>query len=433
MPRVETVVLPDGTPVYIVPKANEDLITVQVHLRSGAAHDVYAGATNFMAELLTRGTTSLSPEEFDDKVESLGCSIRASGGRTSVTLTGVGLREHLHALVGFMADCLHNPSFPEHELETLRGRQLSELSINERDPDWLAGQASNRVCYNGHPYAWPITGTREQMMAIGRDNIIHAYERVIRSHRYIVVAGDVHVEQGVDLFAQLTSGLPSASFDATLPMATMRTGHAVVAVNNEAVQSALRISLPSVDYHNADCSAIQLISTVLGGYTLARLFSVLREQKGYTYGAYCTPSIRHHSQTIDIFTSVGNEHTADTIKTIAEELRAIATERIPDEELEYARQQILGSFARSNETPQQTASLVSTIVSFGLPMDYYEQHVARLQSYQPDDLIPVQQRYFSPDNWVVGCSGIPDVLRSALAEYTAAVEIWDPASPVQQE
>lgn len=425
MPPVEALHLADGTPVYIIPNAHEDLVTLTICMQSGAAHDQHVGATAFAAALLTRGTKNKSVEELDEAIEYRGCSIKAHGERTVVRLSALGLVEHLEFLVDTIGECLSEPRFDPDELETLRGQWISELSINLHDPDWLAGQASNRVCYDNHPYALSRTGSAAEMSAMTLDLIVQAYHRIIESERVIIVAGPV-TSSVTSLLSKLTSRLPKPSFNAHLPQAHARERQAVIAPNPEAVQSAFRIGLPAVGYDHPDFSAMQLVTNVLGGYTLARLFSVLREQKGYTYGAYAVPSIRKHARNIDVVTSVGNEYTEDTVLTIKTEIERIATELIPEDELEFARQQILGAFARSNETPQQTAALVWNMVQFDLPMDYYERHVVKLQSYRPEELRLIQQRYFDVQRWAIGCSGVESVLRQALNDTVTDIETWSP-------
>jgi predicted Zn-dependent peptidase len=263
------------------------------------------------------------------------------------------------------------------------------------------------------------------MQGMTRDKVVAAHQRLVRSDRVVIIAGPVQVEDMPAKLKPLASGLPAPSFNNWLPQAHARERAAVVGANAEAVQTAFRISLPCVAYDHPDFSAVQLVTNLLGGFSLARLFSILREEKGYTYGAYAQPSVRPHAQTIDLVTSVGNEHTADTVRILAEQVQRMGSELIPADELEDARQQLLGSFARTNETPQQTASLVWQTIQHGLPLDYFERHVSRLQSYRPEELLSVQQRYFDVNRWAVGCSGLPEVLQPALEPYVDSIEIWD--------
>lgn len=428
LPPVQEHRLSDGTPVYVIPRENQDVATLWVRFGSGNAHDTCAGATPFAVQLLTRGTAQRTPEEWDDAVESLGCRVTSGSTATTTTVTGMGLAEHLPTVISLMAECIRTPRFDDTEFETLRGQWISTLTINLHDPDWLASEASSRVCFPDHPYYQIVLGNAEYIRGISISQIREAYTRIIRSSRSIYIAGPVGITEMLPQLEQIVAGLPVPDFENALPQAHQKSGVALIAINAEATQSVLRISLPSIGYNHPDYAALQLVCNVLGGYSLARLFTILREEKGYTYGAYAFPRVLPHSATIEIVTSVGNEYTADTVGTLATELRRLSTELIDAEELENAKQQLLGAFARDNETPQQTTGLVMTMVNNGLPMDHYTRHVAKLQMLRPEHLLPVQQRYFDVARWTFGCSGKPEVLRPALEHYVASVEEWDPQS-----
>lgn len=208
----------------------------------------------------------------------------------------------------------------------------------------------------------------------------------------------------------------------------MWTGTAVVAPKADAVQTVLRISLPSVPHLHPDMPVLSLVTTAFGGYTLARLFTVLREQKGYTYGAYAFPEMRRYGRTTIIGTSVGNEYTADTMMTIREELNRLATQPLAADDLANARQYMLGSFARNNETPQQAAGLAWTMLQFGLPDDYYATYVRRLQEITAEECFAVQQRYFNPSLWAMGLCGNDDIVQAALQGLVDRIVHMDPAT-----
>lgn len=427
-PDVVSTTLADGTPLHVITKHDEDLVTVGVYYASGAAHDTDHGASAFAAALITRGTQTLTADEFAEAVESLGCSVRASADRTTTTLNAFGMAEQFEQLADFMGDCLRTPRFDEEELETLRGRWISELLMDQVDPDWQASQALNQLCYAGHPYLTPVRGRMADLQGMSIAKVRQAHERMLRSPRSVIVAGPLDVDQVRTILSHHLRDLPAPSFDPTLPMARITERSGIIAVNNEAVQTAVRIAFPCVGYDHPDYPAIQLITTVLGGYTLARLFTVLREQKGYTYGAYAMNRVKLHARMTNIVTSVGNDFTADTIDTIEVEVRRLATERIDDEELENARQFLLGSFARTNETPQQTAGLLWTTLHHNLQRDYYPRLIERIQMYRPEELLLAQERYFNVEHWCIAASGQPNVVRAALTHHVEHITLWDPTS-----
>lgn len=425
LPDVERLKLADGTPVMVIHREDQDLATVSIYLRSGAAHDTDIGAMAFAAELLVHGTDRLTSEQFTETVESLGATIRCNGDRSTTLLSGLCMSDTLSKMIGLMGEALLTPSFDENEISLTRERWVSELLMDRSDPDWLAAQAASRVWYSGHPYEHPRRGSLSDMKEMSREKIINAHKTLLSSSRTIIVAGPINGSEVVDLLNSALSAMPEVVGRPNIARALLKQRAACIATNKDAVQTAFRIGLPCPKYDHPDYAATQLITAVLGGYTLARLFTILREEKGYTYGAYAVSGIREHASFTEIVTSVGNEFTADTIATIHSELNRMATTRIDDEELEHARQHVLGSFARSNETPQQTAALVWTTVLHGLPENYFPLLIERLQEFRPEDLTLAQERYYNPDKWSVGASGVPSLIQEAIGDMADSVEVWD--------
>lgn len=426
LPHVVKAFLADGTPVFVVPAANKDIVTISIAMRTGSIHDEVPGVTSIAAQMLNRGTISMDAATFAEEIERRGCSLRAAADSDACTIHASGLAEWFDDLVGFAADALMRPRFDATELDKLRQRTIADMLVELVDVEWLAARACSSRTFYGHPYALAKNGTPSTLRTLESSHLRAAHERMCSADRYIIVAGPVDPDAAVRKLDVAFTGLPGRQEPVEIARAASSPGWGVMAIKDDAVQSALRITMPAIDYHHADYPAMQLVANVLGGYTLARLFTVLREEKGYTYGAYAFPTVRPLSATTTILTSVGNEFTADTLSTIVDEVQRISSKQIDDDEFENARQQILGSFARNCETPQQTASLVYTLVQYGLPFDYFDQHIEAMQRLTPESVSDIQKRYFTTKDWVVGISGQQSVIEPALRPHVTAVETWTP-------
>lgn len=427
MPPVEHGRLSNGTPVYIVPAANKDILTITLALSHGSTQDVIGGDTSMTMQMLTLGTSALDATAFAEEVERRGCWLRATSNHDSSSLQVTGLGEWFEDVAQFMADCMLAPRFDAEELEKLRSRTLADMLIDRKDVDWLAARAAGQGAFGNHPYARAKDGTPASLATITTDHLRLVHQQLLHAPRSIIVAGPVNREQVMSVLERCFSPLPASEPARTLSAPTHGTNLGVVADNSEAVQTAFRIIMPSVPMKHPDYAAAQLISTVFGGYTLARLFTILREEKGYTYGAYASSHSRMLDSSITISTSVGNEFTADTIATIAAEVDRIGCELIPEEELENARQYILGSFARSCETPQQTAYLLYTMLLHDLPHDHFERYIQRIQQLTAEDLLSVQKHIYNRSTWVIGAGGVASVIEPAIAPFAGSVLTWDAA------
>ncbi len=425
LPPVEEATLADGTPLYVVRKSEQDLVTVNLYVRTGSAHDTSAGALAFAGELLTRGTARRNAEQMAETIDALGASVRANADKSSFRLTGSAMADNLKDLTELMGECLLTPAFDHHELDGLREQWIGEELMDQRDAQWLASRALSRVSFHDHPYLTPSRGSIPTMRALTREAVVEAHQRLLHTERLVIVAGPFDAATVAPFIEAAFQDLPAAQPRTVIPSAHITERAGCIAVNQDAVQTAVAFSLPCPGYDHPDYPAVQLLTTVLGGYTLARLFTVLREEKGYTYGAYARNYLWEGFSSTDITTSVGNDFTKDTVKTIDEIVRGLASTRIDEEELENARQYLLGSFARSNETPQQVAALTWRIVQHGLPADFFQRLVERIQMFTPEDLVLAQERWFNADRWAVGASGRPNLVLEAIEPYATPIEVWN--------
>jgi len=138
---------------------------------------------------------------------------------------------------------------------------------------------------------------------------------------------------------------------------------------------------------------------------MSRLNSVLREDKGFTYGANSWIDARKLGTTIIISTTVENSSAIETIRLIFDQLRKFSTERLDDDEITRAVRYMMGSFARSVESPAQVSALISGLDLLNLPDDYYDHFYRKISETTTDDVLGSQQKYFNPQGWTISVCG----------------------------
>lgn len=420
--------LRDGTRLHLLHYPNQQVVTIACGLHAGAIYDEIAGETTITAQLLTLGTRQRTAEELAVDVERRGCSLSSSADRDAVNIHASGLSEHAPWLAETMMECLLNPRLDPVELETLKRRRMAEIDMNLSDPDWLAAHALLAVQYPGHPYATPRDGMPGSVERIDIETSKRVHMRMLKANRDIIIAGGFDVDAVIATFEHSVVNAPAPSPLPAPNSVSAMASTACVVERPEAVQSVLRIAMPSVNLSHPTLAQQNLAITILGGYTLARLFSVLREEKGYTYGAYATNEVRRYGQAMVMHTSVGNDFTEDTIDVIASLVTGMQRFDVSDEEVEQARQFMLGTLARSTETPQQAAAMTWNVIQYGLADDHYQRYAAALQRVTRDELAAVARTLFTVDEWTIAAVGCPSVLATALDGHVAHRRTWDPAT-----
>ena len=119
-------------------------------------------------------------------------------------------------------------------------------------------------------------------------------------------------------------------------------------------QAHLCLGVTGYEIAHPDRYAVELLRTVLGGGMSSRLFTEVRERRGLAYYVFALNQAYTDSGTLYSQAGVDLKRVDEAVTTILAELRKIATEPVPGDELEKARSYAKGRFVLSLESPQGT-------------------------------------------------------------------------------
>jgi zinc protease len=420
--------LANGMSVVIVEQAVQPIASVSLYVRSGAAVDPAAqiGRAEMTANLLTKGTTTRTANQISEAIEGIGGSLSAGAGSDWVTVSATVLAEHLPLAFELLSDVALNPTFPEDELELARRRTLSGLQAALAQPGELARRRFIREVYGPqHPYGTaPTMGT---VQAIQRDDLIRFHrEHFSAGNAMLVVAGAIGADD-VERLARQHFGAwqagarPALTWTAPPPREQTR----IYLVHRPGtVQSNILIGHLGIRPDNPDFFPLQVLNRIVGGGTDARLFQILREEKGWTYGAY---SRLTRPMDVGFFQASAEVRTEVTDSAVAEmllQLRRVREEAVPAAEFESARAFLAGSFPLRIETPGQIASQIAQARLLGLPIEDVTRYRERIMAVTPQDVQRVARDYILPERAAVVVVGDARHIRAGL-EAIAPVVLYD--------
>jgi hypothetical protein len=170
--------------------------------------------------------------------------------------------------------------------------------------------------------------------------------------------------------------------------------------------------------------AAVLANRVLGGGGDARLFRILREDKGWTYGAYSRVTRRQEIGYFQANAEVRNEVTDSALTELMHQLQLARSAAPADSEMVAARGFLVGSFPRQVETPRQVAGQVSTTRLLGLGDDYLQTYRERLSAVTAAQAGEAANYLIRPDSAVIVVVGDGREIYDKLTSV-AAVTIID--------
>ena len=388
-------------------------VDVPLHLENEKA-----GISSLAGPLLSAGTSSKTKAQIDESVDFIGASLNTSGNGISAS----SLTKHTDVVLELMSDILFNASFPKEEFDKLIKQTLSGLSSQKDDPGAISSEISSRLRYGTkHPYGETTTEQSIQNITV-TDCIKYKDDFFKPGNSYLIVVGDITnadaIAKAEKYFGAWKKGKVKAQkfVDPTPPAANQM----YVFDKNDAVQTVLSLTYPlNLEPGAADITAVSVMNQIFGGGSSSRLFKNIREDKGYTYGAYSSIS---PNENIGFFTAGANVRNAVTDSALAEfivEMKSIREGTVTDEELNAAKAELLGRFGRSLEQPSTIAGFALNIVRYKLPADYYNTYLQRLSAVDAAQVKAMALKYVNPDKIFISAVGKGSEIASKLARFDA--------------
>jgi zinc protease len=396
--------LSNGAQVIVVENHEQPVVTISLRIRSGWKNDPAgrSGVASLTAALLDKGTTTRTAEQIAESIDFVGGSLSASAGSDWISVGASTLTEFLDTALVLMSDVVRNPTFPAEELETERTRTLSALQANLGQPQYLAQVRFMREIYGDHPYG--ASETPESIRAITRDDLVAFHRAHFRpGNALFVVAGDVRPDDIVRrLEAHFAGWSGGASTKASLPAPPQRSAREIVFVHKPgAVQAVIRLGhlLPPATHQ--DWVLLDVAQQILGGGTTGWLFQTLRQEKGYTYGAYSGVAKRPEPGYITAAAEVRNEVADSALAEIFRLFDKLRDEPLASHDLQVAKDFMTGSFPLEIETPQDVAGQVADARLLGLPNDYLARYRDRVAAVSAEAVQRAAREHIRPDRAVV--------------------------------
>lgn len=350
--------------------------------------------------MLTEGTGTLSASQIADKVDFYGAFLQVDYGYDHSQVTLYSLNKHLAQVLPIVKDIITNSTFPEKELETFIRNQQQKLQVSLQKNDVVARRAFNKALYGDTLYG--LSATPESYKTLQRDDMLAHFQQMYQpANCNIVIAGKIEPEilNLVTGTFEKDSSSGSLASDSSQPELQPAGERFYFVEKPDALQSAIRMGIPTINRSHPDFPSLQVLNTVLGGYFGSRLMANIREDKGYTYGIGSGLSALNHAGAIFIATEVGADVCKSAVGEIEKEINLLKTELIPDEELALVSNYMLGSFLGSLENVFSHADKFKSIYFAGLDYDYYDRYIKTVKSANSAHLLELANKYLDFDGF----------------------------------
>jgi zinc protease len=412
LPVIQSAVLPNGLRMFVIEMHEVPVVDITLSIDAGAVGDPadLPGLATFTAGMLDEGAGRRAALEIAEEADFLGARLRTSAGFDVATVYLHVPKRQLGPALDLMADVALRPTFADSEVT--RQRELRRTAIiQQRDqPNSIAAVAFPAIVFGtAHPYGRPIGGTEASTAALTRERVVEFYRVYYRpSNARLLIVGDISLAEARQLvtarFGGWERGEPRAAPVAAAPPSPAP--RAIYVIDKPgAAQSVIRIGHVGVARDNPDYFPIEVMNTILGGSFTSRLNQNLRETHGYTYGANSGFDQRRMPGPFTAASSVQSSKSDSALIEFMRELRRIRDEAVPQAELDKAKSYLALGMPGYFETTAGAAGQFTELLTYGLPLDYYNTYIQRITAVTAADVQRVARQYLNPDQFVITIVG----------------------------
>jgi zinc protease len=419
VPSIVTRQLANGLKIIVVEQHELPLADMLLQVRTGGEADPAGkpGAAGLTSSMLMEGTASRTSLQIDDQQAFLGVTVSAGSGWEQSTVSLHTPTAQLDSSMALMADIALHPAFPAGDLERVRKVRLTALQQQRDRGPAIADRAYAAALYGSdNAYGRPLAGTELSIAALTRDDLVKFYSTFYRpNNATLLVVGDVKPDEierrAQALFGSWARGdVPSV----TAANASNATATTLVIVDKPgAAQSSFRLGGIGAARSTKDFFALQVMNTMLGGSFGSRLNQNLREKHGYTYGANSGFSYRRSAGPFTASAEVVTAKTDSALMEFMKELRAIR-DTVPTDELERAKRYLQLGLPQAFETTRGIAGQLLPLVTYDIPLDFYNTAVQRIGAVTQADIQRVARQYIDPSKLTLVIVGDKKVIEPAL-------------------
>jgi len=439
LPQLYRADLANGIPVLGALNSETPTTALRIRIEAAQRNEPLdkLGLASLTAEMLDEATQNSTNEELSNRLAKLGSQINIEAGDEFTEITVRSLTDNLDATLDMVRERLFEPGFEQEDFDRLKGQRLQALELAKTQPAVTATGVFNQLLYGAdNALAYPSDGQIGTVESITLDDVKAFYEaNYSASVASVIAVSNLSEADMLPKLAMLSDWEAKPVEAATLnPFPELQGGSLYLIDKPDAAQSEIRIGKRALPYDaTGEYYRAGIMNFILGGAFNSRINLNLREDKGYSYGAF---SFFNGVKEYGFFRAqagVRTDATADSIRQFAKEISAYQEDGITADELSFTRAARLQREARDYETPFQKLGFIENILSYDLPEDFIDEQKTILAGITAEELNALAAKHLNQDEMIAVVVGDKNAILPELETLGyEIIELDEEGKPVER-
>lgn len=399
LPQIEALQV-KGIRVFVFNDPAAEAFKIECVTRAGQKTADTPAINQLAFKMLNEGTCKQSAFAFNNALDELGSFFKINPALDYSSLALFGLSRFFEENLRLFSELIYKPAFEDKALLRLKEKEVNRLRLNEEKVNYVSAvQLRSHVFGSQHAYGRRLRAEDIDQTTV--EDLQAFYDSHMRSFDLFLsgkLPDDFEVILSRYFSGRSYESPPLLHFPSQPPLSLVSSG-------DKYVQSSIHLGRRLFNRHHQDYIPFMMMNEMLGGYFGSRLMRSIREEKGLTYGIYSALYPLALDGFFVIATEVNGDKTEETVQAIRHEINELREKLCSEEELETARNYMIGSFINSFSGAFSEIDKFKTVQTNGLEMSYYTQYLRELQQVTPADIQRMAQRYLSPDDLTLSIAG----------------------------
>lgn len=398
MPRTEIHTAKNGVKIYTLHSDDFEVVRFTFVFRAGTSMQHKPFTASATLNMLSEGSRSMTAQQIAETLDFYGTYFDLNIDRDYVYISLALLAKFCDNMFPVLREIILNPAFNDSELRTYCNKRQQGLAIERRKIDVQSRELFGQALFGSeHPYG--ASDDESLYNNITREDLVKLYgELYIAENCFVVCSGNID-QSVIRNLEQIVEALPSGRKpEVTLPKS--KTTYSIRKPIDTAVQSSIRIGRLLFPRSHPDFVGMQVVAMILGGYFSSRLMQNLREKNGYTYGVMAAMINFDKEGYLAIATQVRHEEAEAALAEIYFEIERLRRELISEEELQLAKNMMIGEILRILDGPFGIADVTIENIMCGTDNSATEENLQAILAITPEQVQELAVKYLRREDLV---------------------------------
>ena len=391
-------ILDNGLRVITIPMKDNPTVTVFVLVEAGSKYETKEknGISHFLEHMCFKGTIKRpSNSDISTELDNIGSHYNAF---TSQEITGYYAKaqyEHVDKLLDIISDMYLNPIFPEDEIKKEKGVIIEEINMYEDLPQYKVHNLINELVYGDQPAGWNITGPKENIQNMSREDFINYRNKFYTSNSTtFVVSGNFDEVRVLADIKKFFENMPKQDRGIKEKVIENQSKPEISIFKKETDQTHLVMGVRTFSLHDKRDRIMDILVGVLDAGMSSRLFKKLRDEMGVCYYVSASQESSTDSGFFSVSAGVDSSRVKEVISVILSELNKLKTELVSPIELQKVKQNLVGTMYLGLESSDSLAKFYGGQEIFNEPIKTPEEKKLDLYSVTAEEVMALAQEIF---------------------------------------